>query len=475
MPQFPVYERQVGLSGGATASYASGEAFTAPARALSGMGDAIADVGSKFAEVERKINETRGSAWFSKARAQAALKARRVQDTSDDVPTAMESVTGIFTEEEGTAPNEYAKSIFRSWTSGYSGNVQRTVAVSQAAKELAWRSADFASAVGAHAAYVEQYPDEFTSVMSRAEDDLVGARQWMAPEEYQAAERQTRMQLYDAFARSMMDRDPEGLLEMAEADELPGDLNEFYRDAASRKIEEENFRIERDEYSAEGQAYLDLFSQVVGGTVDTDWVEANRDILGESGYYAALGEGIAKEDRTDPVSPRWRDDLYSLSLSDPEQSLFSAWDQYSSGMLSRDTFAMIYATAMDANSPEGRTRNSARRYLDTALGKDEGRFDVIREFESYISQNPKASAVDLQDHAEKLAKPFRQARTRQKIMTMPRPRFGPPVAKPDAAAMDAARANTAKKLQDGAISAREAAEEARKIREWLKAMETFDD
>lgn len=484
MPRFPVYQRQQSLQGGTTGSYA-GDAIAAPARALEGLGDAIASTGARIggaierkqkeeAEVLRKFHAANDAAWISRARAETA---KELSDSSyPTVAEAQQGVQTVTTEVSATAPSQRAQTLYHEWSSGFGRGVEGKAAVNQAAGAVAQRSLNLRAAVQAHADLVEKSPAQLDAVLGRLESDLGAAKNWMSEEEYADTELSSYDAVYSAYGRAVLAEDPELALEMAQTEgAYPKYLQPDLAKQATTRIEEMDAARDRAEYTAEGQAYLDLFGQVTSGAVDEEWLEANRDILGEDGYHAALGEGIAAVDMEDPGSPRWRDNLVSLSLTDPEQAMFTAWDQYAQGMLSKDTFSMIYANAQDAATPEGKARNQARAYLDVALPPGPGRFEVVREFDAFLAKNPNASSLEMQERADKLAAPFRKVRAQQTITSMKRPKFAPPVARPDAAAMEEARKATAKKLSDGEIGAREAAKESGLIRQWLKAMEWFDD
>jgi hypothetical protein len=479
MPKFPTYERSVGLGGGATASYASEGAFTAPGRALAGLGDAIEGLGSKLSaaeEARQKFEKSRESAWVSRTRAEAArdLNAEKF-GTVQDVQTAVDAYSAAASE---NAPTIRAGSIFKQWSGAYSAHLVPEAARSQAVSAIAARDADMQQAITAHADLVSADPTQFDVVMARLNDDFEGARMWMDEPSRQVAYEAGASVVRNAYGNAILAQDPDELYRLAQDETSPFTPEERARftDAANTRIYEIEAANSASELNADGEIMADMIDQVVNGNLDADWLESNRDLIGENSYHRALGEGVAQQDRPDPVDPAWLENAYSLAVEDPEAGGFHAWDFFSEGMMSKDTLGVFWNMAKDAKTPEGVTRNQARKYLLAEMGGEgEGRFPLMREFERYLSDNPKAGLVEMQDQARKMAEPFRQAAGRKAVMSLPRPKFAPPVAKPDAANMEAARTMTAQKLQKGEINAREAAKEAGVIRRWLKALESFND
>jgi len=221
MARFPVYERSVGLSGGATASYASDSAFTAPARALQGLGNAMEGVGADFAQMAQKTQETKDDAWFSKARAETAL------DMDSSMRQAQQSATGDatgFTQQRtqelqayrdkklSEAPSDRARSMYTEWTDSFGVAVTKDAATFQATSDLAVRSSNLADAMNAHLQVVAADPGQYEAAHQRAMDDLAGAAQWMTPEQETEARTKIDEGLKLARAKSLALFNPEAFL-----------------------------------------------------------------------------------------------------------------------------------------------------------------------------------------------------------------------------------------------------------------------
>jgi hypothetical protein len=228
MPRFPTYERQAGLSGGSTASYASDSSFGAPARALGGLGDAVAGVGEQFAAVEQKVRETQDNTWFSKARAQTAVdmigKERELQTSATDgAKDYTPSVRGTFDEYRkakiAEAPSKRAASMFQGWSDSYDVDLTRRSATFQAESELAKRTSDFADTMNAHAQAILADPTQYDAVAKRAMDDFEGARQWMTPEQETAARNKVDHDLKLARAKSLVEFSPEDFMRETQGDD----------------------------------------------------------------------------------------------------------------------------------------------------------------------------------------------------------------------------------------------------------------
>lgn len=192
MPKFPTYERSVGLGGGATASYASDGAFTAPGRALAGLGGTIANLGETFDAEAEKIRNTQDEAWFSKARAQTATDMIAAEQEAQKAATGeagtyIADVTGRFNtyrnERLAEAPTPRAQQLYNQWADSYGVDLTQRSTRFQAESELTKRTSDFAEAMNAHSQAIYADPSQYDTVYKRAMDDLEGARKWMKPEQ----------------------------------------------------------------------------------------------------------------------------------------------------------------------------------------------------------------------------------------------------------------------------------------------------
>lgn len=217
MPKFPTYERNVGISGGSTASYASDSAFTAPARALANAGDALAGIGSDFLAIEQKVRQTQDDTWVSKARADTALQMdeneRSAQkDATDGANGYTDRVRGTFDEYRkgklAEAPSQRAARMYQEWSDRYNVDLTRRSASFQAESELAKRTSDFAEAMNAHAQLIYADPTQYDVVAKRAEADLQAAKAWMTPEQEEAARAKIDHDLKLSRAKSLVDFSP---------------------------------------------------------------------------------------------------------------------------------------------------------------------------------------------------------------------------------------------------------------------------
>lgn len=239
MPRFPTYQRQVGLSGGSTASYASAGAFTAPAAALANAGDAVADLGGVIEAKQRQAANSLEDTWFSKARADTALEMQRQETEAQQ--SATEGATG-FTEAMGgryeetrkryleSAPSDRARQMYDEWSHSYRTTVVGNAAQFQARSTLVKRDSDFASTMLAHSQTVLADPGQYDAVHKRAMDDLAGARQWMTPEQETKARTTVERELQLARAKAEIQRDPQAFLSeigVGQAESGP----QAYRDA----------------------------------------------------------------------------------------------------------------------------------------------------------------------------------------------------------------------------------------------------
>jgi hypothetical protein len=230
MARFPTYERQVGLSGGSTASYA-GDAISAPARAIQNLGAGIADVGLEFEEQAKKIQATQDDAWFSKARAQttvdmASATTQAQQAAGEGVTNYVDTVRGSFDQYRNrtleAAPSDRARQMYTQWADSYGAGVAVDAAKFQAQSALAKRTSDFADAMNAHAQAIYANPDDFDQVYKRAVDDLEGARQWMTPEQETAAREKIGHDLKLARAKTLVEFRPEQFSEEIGATPVTG-------------------------------------------------------------------------------------------------------------------------------------------------------------------------------------------------------------------------------------------------------------
>lgn len=221
MPKFPVYQRQVGLSGGATASYASDGAMTAPARALAGAGDAMFRLGGDIMEGESRIRQTQDDTWFSKARAQTAVdmigiereaQQGATEGARDYTPTIRARFDEVRKARASQAPSERAARIYDEWATGYDVDLTQRASSFQAQSELTQRAADFSEAMNAHAQAVYADPSQYGTVLKRAMDDFEGARQWMTPEQETKSREQVDHSLKLARVKSLVEFAPDEFL-----------------------------------------------------------------------------------------------------------------------------------------------------------------------------------------------------------------------------------------------------------------------
>lgn len=219
MVTFPTYQRRQTIQGGQTASYASSAGFTAPARAMQGFGDAVAGLGNEIAAVERKIQSTQDDSWFSKARAETAMRSAEIDKQQREAATGdaagyQESVLGEFENLRNSylesAPTPEAKSMYEQWSNGYKVSVYGDTAKFRAASELAQREDNLQQAMLAHSQTVFDNPSSYEEVRRRALDDLEGAKQWMTPEQEIAARQKVDRELQISRARSEIIRNPGG-------------------------------------------------------------------------------------------------------------------------------------------------------------------------------------------------------------------------------------------------------------------------
>jgi len=232
MPKFPTYERSVGLGGGATASYASDGAFTAPGRALAGLGATVANLGETFGAEAEKIRNTQDEAWFSKARAQTATEMIAAEQEAQKAATGeagtyIADVGERFKTSRDTklaeAPSPRAQQLYTQWADSYGVDLTQRSTRFQAESELTKRTGDFAEAMNAHSQAIFADPDQYDSVYKRAMDDFEGARKWMTPEQETKARETVDRNLKLSRAKSMAQFKPEDFLaEVGRNVKVPG-------------------------------------------------------------------------------------------------------------------------------------------------------------------------------------------------------------------------------------------------------------
>ncbi|MFQ6158878.1 hypothetical protein [Sinorhizobium meliloti] len=222
MPRFPTYERQQGLSGGATASFQSSGAFTAPAQALADLGGSIADAGQRLELAQQRVRNSQGDTWLSRARAETALEMQTAQNElrqqatigaqgyTDQVKARYEQVRQKHLK---SAPDARARQMFDEWSNSYSANVIGDAATFQAESTLTKRNDDFAKAMLAHSQVVLSDPSQYDAVAKRAMDDLAGAAQWMTPDQELKARNAVMQELQLARAKAEIQRDPAKFLQ----------------------------------------------------------------------------------------------------------------------------------------------------------------------------------------------------------------------------------------------------------------------
>lgn len=234
MAKFPTYERRQGLGGGATASYASDGAFSAPGRAMQGLGDAISSAGDAWAAQLEKTKNSQDDTWFSRARAETAMELQQFDDeqrraATGDAAGYQEAVKGRFAEVRqrhlGEAPSPRAQQMYDEWSFTYSAKVDETTGTFRAASELAKRNDDFAAAMLAHTQTVFADPASYEDVKKRILDDLEGAKQWMTPEQELEVRAKMDRELDLAKAKGDIVLDPKAFLEKTGLTATPGKVN----------------------------------------------------------------------------------------------------------------------------------------------------------------------------------------------------------------------------------------------------------
>jgi hypothetical protein len=236
MPRFPVYQRQQSLQGGSTASYA-GDAIAAPARALQGLGEGIANAGNDIAAALNKTRESQDDTWFSKARAETAVdmigqeqeaKKAATDGATDYTPTIRSNFQQYRQQKVANAPSKRAEQMYQQWADSYDVDLTQRSARFQAESELAKRTSDFSDAMNAHAQAIYADPSQYDVVHKRAMDDFEGAKQWMTPEQEAVAREKVDHDLKLSRAKSVVDFSPADFQR-----EVSGGTPEQYREAIS--------------------------------------------------------------------------------------------------------------------------------------------------------------------------------------------------------------------------------------------------
>jgi hypothetical protein len=236
MPRFPTYERRQPLQGGSTASYA-GDAIAAPARALQGLGEGIANAGNDIAAALNKTRESQDDTWFSKARAETAVdmigqeqeaKKAATDGASDYTPTIRSNFQQYRQQKVANAPSKRAEQMYQQWADSYDVDLTQRSARFQAESELAKRTSDFSDAMNAHAQAIYADPSQYDVVHKRAMDDFEGAKQWMTPEQEAVAREKVDHDLKLSRAKSVVDFSPADFQR-----EVSGGTPEQYREAIS--------------------------------------------------------------------------------------------------------------------------------------------------------------------------------------------------------------------------------------------------
>lgn len=221
MPVLPTYERRQGLGGGATASYASEGPFTAPGRAMQGLGGAVAGLGDVIDAKAQKTANSLGDSWFSKARAETAKEMAAIEQTQrmaatdgavDHQAGMNEAYQGVRNKWLGQAPDPRAMQMYDEWSQSYGAQVDGRALEFRAASALATRGTDLAQTLIAHAQTVLADPSKYDETMKRLEDDLAGARQWMTPQQEQEFRTEAVKQLNIAKSQGDIARDPKAFM-----------------------------------------------------------------------------------------------------------------------------------------------------------------------------------------------------------------------------------------------------------------------
>jgi GH24 family phage-related lysozyme (muramidase) len=216
MPRFPTYERRQPLQGGSTASYA-GDAIAAPARALQGLGEGIANAGNDIAAALNKTRESQDDTWFSKARAETAVdmigqeqeaKKAATDGATDYTPTIRSNFQQYRQQKIANAPSKRAEQMYQQWADSYDVDLTQRSARFQAESELAKRTSDFSDAMNAHAQAIYADPSQYDVVHKRAMDDFEGAKQWMTPEQEAVAREKVDHDLKLSRAKSLVEFAP---------------------------------------------------------------------------------------------------------------------------------------------------------------------------------------------------------------------------------------------------------------------------
>lgn len=222
MPKFPTYERQQGLRGGSTASYASDGAFTAPARALANMGGAVADLGADIRAGEAKFRETQRDAHLSKVTSQAQI------DLEQQERDAQQNATGYATDYAKGADSRFqdytaktlatitdpvAKQKYQAWADDYRAKYVNRAATFQAGSEVAQRTSDLSTSLSNFENLVYSDPSQYDSAKTQAFAALDAAKKWLPPEAEVNLRAKAEHDLNLARAKGKADADPNGFIQ----------------------------------------------------------------------------------------------------------------------------------------------------------------------------------------------------------------------------------------------------------------------
>lgn len=192
MARFPIYERSQGLGGGATASYASDSAFTAPGRAMQGLGRAIAGAGNQLAAQLERTQTSRDDAWLAKRKADTLLQQHQYeiqakQNATGNAANYAGDTVGHFEQYRRSvyndAPSPEAAAKYEAWSYTQGRQVGADAATFAATSALSQRSADFATAMEDYTKVVYADPSKYMEVVKNASDDFEAAKAWMTPEQ----------------------------------------------------------------------------------------------------------------------------------------------------------------------------------------------------------------------------------------------------------------------------------------------------
>lgn len=221
------------MQGGRTASYASEGAYTAPARALAGAGQAMQQVGQDFADIALKHQQEQEDAWLAKAKAgtiseyettKIDLRQRATGNASSHVEESATAYGGIVDRWAGQAPSERAQAKFREWADGWSVNPRVDAARFRAESEIAGKATSLSEAVQGYANAVFADPSKFDEIQTQLNADLEAARSWMTPEQEAKIRAESQRALSLARARREVEINPAAFLaDTGAASSMSGD------------------------------------------------------------------------------------------------------------------------------------------------------------------------------------------------------------------------------------------------------------